>query len=250
MIRAAIIDDEKHSIDRLKKLLHENAAETVEVIAEASSVDDGIDCIRSFTPDLVFLDVQLHEKTGFDLLGQLAERNFEVIFTTGYEKYAVRAFRFSAVDYLLKPVEVPDLMHALQKVTSVQQRKETADKLDALLYNVRNIHGAAKRIGIPVSDGLVFTPVSDIVRCESHVNYTTIFLKNKQHLLVAKTLKEFEELLGDYDFFRVHNSHLVNLAYVKRFNRGKGGYVTMTDDSVIEVSTRRKDHFLKKLENR
>ena len=249
MIKALIIDDETHCVQRLQRLVEENAADHVAIIGNATSVENGIASIRQFDPDLVFLDVQLHDQSGFDLLEQLGEKNFGVIFTTAYEKYAVRAFRFSALDYLLKPIDAEDLVRAIQKVSAAHLQKDTADKLDALLHNFRNVHGSAKRIAVPVSSGLEFITVGDIIRCESSINYTTIFLQNKQQLLVAKTLKEFDELLGDYNFFRVHNSHLVNLSYIKNFNKGKGGYVTMTDGAVVEVSTRRKDQFLKRLGN-
>ncbi len=169
---------------------------------------------------------------------------FEVIFTTAYEKYAVQAFKFSAIDYLLKPVEPADLQAAVQKAIEKKSNSDTSKKIDVLLHNVQ---GASKKICVPVINGFIFLQVSDIVHCQSEVNYTNIFLKDKQKILVSRTLKEFEELLTDYSFFRIHNSHLINLNYIKSYNRGKGGYVTMTDSTQIEVSTRRRDEFLKLL---
>jgi two-component system LytT family response regulator len=219
----------------------------VQVIGAYRSVEDGVKAIRELEPALIFLDVEIQDKRGFDLLQQLNERSFAVIFTTAYQQYAVQAFKFSALDYLLKPIDPDDLMQAIQKLKEKKSQDEMAAKLDALFYNLKSMQGTTKKIGVPTVKGLSFTDVSDIVRCQSDINYTTIFLKDKQKIIVAKTLKEFEELLSGYNFYRVHNSHLINLSYVKSYNKGKGGFITMTDNSVIEVSTRRKDEFLKKL---
>lgn len=247
MITAIIIDDEQHCIDRLSRLLQQNFASTIQLARACHDVEEGLSVIPKIAPDVIFLDVQLRNKTGFELLQQLGRADFKVIFTTAYDQYAVQAFKFSALDYLLKPVDPDDLARAVAKLTDQKERNETAAKLEVLLYNLKNIQGASKRICVPVSGGMVFLQVSDIVRCQSDVNYTYLFLHNGQKLLVAKTLKEFEELLSAYGFFRIHNSHLVNLAYVKSYNKGKGGYVTMTDNSTIEVSTRRKESFLNRL---
>jgi two-component system LytT family response regulator len=191
--------------------------------------------------------LEIHERTGFDLLKQVEKINFEVIFTTAYDKYAVQAFKFSAIDYLLKPIDSGDLNDAINKVQNKVAKNDTAAKLDTLFHNLNNMQGAVKKICVPVVSGLVFLDISEIIRCESDINYTTIYLKDKQKLVVAKTLKEFEEMLSEYSFFRIHNSHLINLAYVKSYNRGKGGSVILVDGTEVEVSTRRKDNFLKKM---
>ncbi|MEP7319074.1 MAG: LytTR family DNA-binding domain-containing protein [Panacibacter sp.] len=247
MIRTIIVDDEQHCIDRLSGLLAQHCSSTIHLMDVFKTVEDGLNAIKKLQPDLVFLDVQIHDKTGFDLLKQLDEINFEVIFTTAHEKYAVQAFKFSAIDFLLKPVDADDLKQSVSKLTEKISKEESSKKMEVLFHNLKNMQGVSKRICVPVMTGLVFLQVNDIIRCESDINYTTIFLKDKQKLLVAKTLKEFEEMLTDYQFFRVHNSHLINLSYVKSYNKGKGGSVSMTDNSEIEVSTRRKDEFLKKL---
>ncbi len=247
MIRAIIIDDEQHCIDRLEQLIENNCCNSIKLLGSYQSVEEGLKAIKEEKPALVFLDVEIKDKTGFDLLKQLPEINFEVIFTTAHDKYAVQAFKFSAIDYLLKPVEADELLLAIKKLNEKFSQKEISQKFDTLFYNLKNIKGSSKRICVPVLSGLVFIQVDDIIRCESNINYTTLFLKDKQKLLVAKTLKEFEEMLGDYNFYRIHNSHLINLAYIKTYNKGKGGSVTMEDGSEIEVSTRRKDDFLKKL---
>jgi two-component system, LytTR family, response regulator len=248
MIRAIIIDDEQHCIDRLQTLLQEQEKHRVLLMGNFSNVQDGVIAVRQLQPHLVFLDVQIHEKTGFDLLKETSPVNFEVIFTTAYEKFAVQAFKFSAVDYLLKPIDGNELHDAITKAAEKISKNETAGKLDALFHNLKNIQGVSKKICVPVVTGFVFIDVADIIRCESDVNYTTIYMKGKQKLVVAKTLKEFEELLTEYNFFRVHNSHLINLAFIQSYNKGKGGFVTLTDNSQIEVSTRRKDDFLKAIQ--
>lgn len=247
MITAIIIDDEQHCINRLTNLLSDCCADNVKLCGAFQSVEEGLQAIKQLNPQLIFLDVEIHDKTGFDLLKQLPETNFEVIFTTAYDKYAVQAFKFSAIDYLLKPIDADELHAAIKKLNEKVYQKDITQKLDTLFYNLKSIPGSSKRICVPVLSGLVFIQTDDIIRCESSVNYTTLFLKNKQKLLVAKTLKEFEELLHDYNFYRIHNSHLINLAYIKMYNKGKGGSVTMEDGTEIEVSTRRKDEFLKKL---
>lgn len=247
MIKAIIIDDEQHCIDRLSRLLQEQFPKTVYLAGSFQTIEAGLLAIERIKPNLVFLDVQIHGETGFDLLNQLEQVDFEVIFTTAYEKYAVHAFKFSAVDYLLKPVDGDDLEQAVNKVTEKKAKEDDYSKVHMLLQNLKYIGNASRRICIPVMHGLELIQVSDIIHCQSNINYTTIFMKDKEKLVVAKTLKEFEELLNDYNFFRVHNSHLINLSFIKNYNKGKGGYLTMTDNTVIEVSTRRKESLLKKL---
>jgi len=247
MITAIIIDDEQHCIERLQHLLATHCRDQVQLIAMYSSVEEGLAGLKTEQPDLLFLDVQIKDSTGFELLKQVKKISFEVIFTTAFEKYALQAFKFSAIDYLLKPVDADDLVAAVEKVRNKTSREELSGKMDVLFHNLRNMQGLSKRISVPSISGFSFLQVSDIIRCQSDINYTTIYLKDKQKITVAKTLKEFEELLTEYNFFRVHNSHLINLAYIKSYNKGKGGFVSMTDNTDIEVSTRRKEEFLRKL---
>lgn len=247
MIRTIIIDDEEHCIDRLNRLLLDYCKPSVELLGSFQTVKDGLEAIAALHPDLVFLDIRIHDKTGFDLLRQIGEVNFEVIFTTAFEKYAIQAFKFSAVDYLLKPVNRDDLLQAVQRVEQKVAKGEMAKKLEVLLHNLKDIQGQSKKISIPTVNGLVFVTINDIIRCQSNINYTTIILKDNQKMTVAKTLKEFESLLAPYNFFRVHSSHLINLACIRSYQKGKGGSVLMSDHSEIEVSTRRRDALLKKL---
>jgi len=246
MIKAIIIDDEMHCIKRLEFMLAD-VKDIVEICGAFQSVETGIKAIKEIKPDLIFLDVEINNETGFDLLKKVPAINFEVIFTTAYDKYAVQAFKFSALDYLLKPVEENELMQALNKLHEKIASKQTAKKFESLFHNLNATNNTSKKICVPVVNGIEFITVNKILRCESDINYTTIFMLNKQKLTVAKTLKEFEELLSDYNFYRVHNSHLINLAYIKHYNKGHGSFVTMEDGSEIEVSVRRKDEFLKKL---
>jgi two-component system, LytTR family, response regulator len=247
MLKAIIIEDEQHCIDRLHGLLTETASSSIHLLNSCQTVEDGLKAVKKLQPDVVFLDVQINERTGFDLLMELKEINFEVIFTTAYERYAVQAFKFSAVDYLLKPVDINDLKEAIKRLNDKISKKEIVGKLDVLLHNLKDIQGASKKISVPTINGFSFLAINDIIRCQSDVNYTTIYLKENQKLTVAKTLKEFEELLTEYSFYRIHNSHLINLAYIKSYNKGKGGYVSMIDNTEVEVSTRRKEDFLKRL---
>jgi two-component system, LytTR family, response regulator len=247
MLRAVIIEDEQHCIDRLRSQLTEVASSSIHLLDSYQTIEEGLHAIRKLQPDVVFLDVQIQERTGFDLLIELKEINFEVIFTTAYERYAVQAFKFSAVDYLLKPVDINDLKEAISRLNDKISKKEMLGKLNVLLHNLKDMQGASKKISVPTINGFSFLAVNDIIRCQSDVNYTTIYLKENHKLTVAKTLKEFEELLTEYNFYRIHNSHLINLAYIKSYNKGKGGYVSMIDNSEVEVSTRRKEDFLKRL---
>jgi Response regulator of the LytR/AlgR family len=249
MINALVIDDERHAIDRLCGLIQQRCAHLVQVAGTALNVQEGIAAIDRLLPDLVFLDVHLHHVTGFDLLNRVDRQNkpFDVIFTTAYSEYAVQAFKFSAIDYLLKPIDADDLEQAVNKVAHKNEKAGADLQLAALMHNLQALQSANRRLCIPVANGLEFVHISDIVRCESEINYTHIFMTDRRKLLIPKTLKEFEDMLSPYDFYRVHNSHLVNLRYVKSYTRGKGGYITMHDNTTIGVSTRRKDDFLKRL---
>ncbi|HVZ97260.1 MAG TPA: LytTR family DNA-binding domain-containing protein [Chitinophagaceae bacterium] len=247
MTKVVIIDDELHCINRLHKLLMPAYGNMLTICGTAQTIEEAARLITIEQPDLVFLDVQIHDKTGFDLLRGLRSINFAIIFTTAYENFAIQAIKFSAIDYLLKPVDEDDLNNALLKFMDNAKQKTAVEKIDALLVNTQAGNIAPKKIIVPTVSGFEFMDVADIVRCNSDINYTTIYLKNKQKMVVAKTLKEFESMLSPYSFFRIHNSHLVNLAYIKSYNKGKGGSVLLTDGTELEVSSRRKDEFLKKL---
>jgi two-component system LytT family response regulator len=241
-----IVDDEKPQQEILTNMLAKGFP-TYRLDAICSSVDEGLKKIKTIKPDLVFLDVQMPPKTGFDLLSALDQINFEVIFTTSFEHFAIKAFKFSAIDYLLKPFGEEDLAIALKKFEAKNAVQNSLKNVQNLLTNI-NINTSDKaRIALPTMSGFVFAQVNDIIRCESDNNYTTFYFEDKTHLMVSKTLKDCEELLQDYNFFRVHASHLINMRYIKEYIKGDGGQVKMSDNSYVDVSRRKKDEFLQQL---
>lgn len=248
-IKAIIVDDEQHCIDALQTMLQKKCPE-VTVLGGVNSVKEAKDLINETQPDLVFLDVEMPHQNGFELLKLFDKINFDVIFTTAYEQYALKAIKFNALDYLLKPFSVKELQDAVQKCIqrrSGQPSPESASSpLEVFLQNMKTLHQTHKKIALPTINGLVFMPVQNIVRCESTGNYTRIFFTDKKNLMVSRPLKEFEELLTDVDFFRVHNSHLINLQQMQSYIQGEGGFALMSDGTQVEVSRRRKADFLKK----
>jgi two-component system LytT family response regulator len=248
MLKTIIIDDEQHCVDRISKLLSKYN-NSIDLVGTCTTVDDAKTMIESEQPDIIFLDVHLHEKTGFDLLKQLSNINFEIVFTTAYDSYAVDAFKFSALDYLLKPIDEDDFYLTIEKIKKKTSLKDVSKKVGVLIHNLEDRNQHLKKIGISTLEGLTIVEITNIIRCQSDINYTHIFLKGNRKMTVAKTLKHFENLLEQYNFFRIHNSHLINLSFVEKYIKGKGGYVLMSDKTHIEVAVRRKDVFLKKLSN-
>ncbi|MBE7172643.1 MAG: response regulator transcription factor [Williamsia sp.] len=255
MIKAIIVDDEQHCLDRLSNLLAAHCAEAIYVMGTYRSVVEGVEAIGKLRPELIFLDVELRNQTAFDLLEKVKETskqiNFDIIFTTAHAEYAVQAFKLNAIDYLMKRIDPEDLIAAVEKLTRKKSQEERTRQLEAVTEYFKSPPGVLKRIAVPTSTGLTVLSLSDIIRCESCGSYTRFHIRDKpkesKTLMVAKTLGDYEELLSAYSFFRVHNSDLINLAFVKDYNKGKGGFVIMTDGSKIDVSTRRKNEFLKKL---
>lgn len=245
MIKAIIIDDEQHCIDRLTSLLLNHHAAIIHLLPAASSVKEGIRAIKEHQPDLIFLDVQINDRTGFDLLRECGPVNFKIIFTTAFDRFAIQAIKFSAIGYLLKPIDEDDLAEALDKISETSV--ENTSLMAGVIENNINQPVKKKKITIPTGNELLFLNIQEIIRCHSDINYTTIYKSDHRKIVVAKTLKEFEELLADQDFFRIHNSDLINLAFIKSYNKGKGGSVVLQDGTELEVSTRRKEDFLKKM---
>lgn len=246
MIRSLIIDDEPACIHHLSALIEEKVGDRVHLMGHCSSAEEGLQAIDRYRPDLVFLDIELgNNTTGFDVLKALRDFHPHIIFTTAFEKYAIQAFRVSAVDYLLKPLDGDELVAAVRKYEERTPGIRTNEKLELLLSNLYHTN---KRICVPVVNGIVILNVSDIIYCEADSNYTTIFLNDQQKITVAKTLKEFDEMLNGFNFFRIHQSLLVNLSYIRTYNKGKGGSVVLKGGQELEVSTRRKEDFLKRLD--
>jgi two-component system LytT family response regulator len=210
------------------------------------NVAEGIEAINRLKPDVVFLDIQMQRETGFDLLTRLKQIDFELIFTTAYSEYAIKAFKFSAIDYLLKPIDVPELQAAIEKVSKKRENNISA-RIEHLIHNLKPASSQKFKIALPSSDGLVFVKVEEILYCEAESNYTQIHLVNGAKHLVSRTLKEYEDLLSDQDFFRIHNSYIINLNLIKNYVRGEGGYVVMTNGKSLDVSKRKKESFLSRL---
>jgi len=240
MIKALIIDDEKSSRDTLRGFV-ENYCKDIQIIDEADSAEQGIEQIKQLRPQLIFLDIELPLGSGFDLLEACRDANFDVIFTTAHDKYALQAIKACALDYLLKPISATDLVKAVDKVRQRNQSGTATQQIGAFVENISNLNKQLSNIVLPTLDGFIVVKVSDIIRCEAEKNYTNFIFSNHEKILVSKTLKEFEELLHDMDFIRVHQSHLINAAHVQRYIKGSGGYVKMSDDSIIEVSRRKKE---------
>lgn len=236
MLKAIIIDD---SIEARKALVTEieDCCPEIELIGQAEGVVSGAKLIRSMNPDLIFLDIQMNDGSGFDLLELIGNITFKVIFTTASDEYAVKAFKYSAVDYLLKPIDPDELVSAVKKA----ERGNQKENLNLLMENAKNTNKPVRKLALNTLDKLHIVNISDIVRCESDVNYTQFFFSNGNKLLVTKTLKDFEDLLSEHQFIRVHQSHLVNVNFIKEFVKGDGGYLVMTDKTSVPVSTRKRN---------
>lgn len=243
MLRAIIIDDEKKARNNLLNMLNEYCSD-VEVLGDEGTISGGIRAIEKIDPDLVFLDVEMQNETGFDLLEKIDDPNFELIFITAHHEYAIKAFKFSAIDYLLKPINIDELVSAVDKVKEKKTTSVSKEKYDVLMENIKDSHASFERIALPTSEGLTFVELNELIRCESTANYTFFFLTSGKKILVSKTIKFYDELLSDHKFYRVHQSHLINLMHIKKYVKGEGGYIIMSDDSMVIVSRRRKESFL------
>ena len=245
-IKAIIVDDELGARESLSKMIEKNCKQ-IEIVAKADSMKAAYDTITALNPDLVFLDIEMPNGNAFDLLEKFKQINFNIIFTTAYDHYAIKAIKFSAVDYLLKPIDPEELVTAVERLENKLGQKTELDKqFKTLLSNVRP-ENKLKKVGIPDGDGLVFINLSDIIRCDSDGNYTYFLLTSGKKIIASRTLGEYENLFSDESFFRVHRSHLINLEHVKKYIKGEGGYVIMSDNSQVEVSRRNKNDFLEKL---
>ncbi|MDO8999209.1 MAG: LytTR family DNA-binding domain-containing protein [Bacteroidota bacterium] len=246
MIKALIVDDEEKSRVTLNSLLTMYCP-TVEVIDLCDSVNSALISIANQKPDLVFLDVEMPFHNGFTLLEKIKNPKFEVIFTTAYDHYAIKAIKYSALDYLLKPIDSDDLKAAIAKVEGYKPSSAISDsKFELLLSNLK-VKGNNAKIAVPTFEGLQMVNAADIIKCSADESYTHITLINNTKITVSRLLKEYEELLSDLNFFRVHNSSLINLAHVTKYIKGEGGYVVMSDGSSVEVSRRKKNELLSKL---
>jgi two-component system LytT family response regulator len=244
--KAVIVDDELGARESLSKMLEKNC-KNIQVVAKADNMMNAFIEITNHQPDLVFLDIEMPNGNAFDLLEKFKEINFNIIFVTAYDHYAIKAIKFSAIDYILKPVDPEELVKAVSRFESQHENKTSLDKkFKTLLSNVKP-ENKLKKVGIPDGDGLVFINLADIIRCDSDGNYTYFLLTSGKKIIVSRTLGEYEQMFAEDNFFRVHRSHLINLEHVKKYIKGEGGYVIMSDNSQVEVSRRNKNEFLEKL---
>lgn len=245
MLKCIIVDDELRSRESLSQLLSTFCPD-VEVCALCKDVQEGLDAIGFHKPNVVFLDVQMKKETGFDLLAKVTNINFEIIFTTAHSEYAIKAIRFSAIDYLLKPIDIQDLQNAVDNVRK-KQNDNIPDRLQQLLLNLKAGNSENLKLALPTSAGLTFIKIFDILYCKASGNYTEIFMKDGKKHLVSRQLKEYDEMLVEHNFFRIHHSSLINLNYVQDYIKGDGGYVIMSDNTSLDVSRRKKEDFLESI---
>lgn len=248
MIKAVIVDDEPYCCDVLSTLL-ERYCPDVTVHAVCYSAEEAIRVLSTDQVQLLFLDIEMPHMNGFAMLEKLPRIDFELIFTTSYDQYAIKAFRFSALDYLLKPIDREELQMAVRKATQRLQYP-LPQQLEILLQKLYQPPSLVSRIALPTMEGLQLIPVDTIISCASSSNYTILSLKDNQKLTVSRTLKEIEEMLEEYGFLRVHHSYLVNLNEIRKYIKGEGGNLIMSDGTSIDVSRSKKEVLLKKLQPR
>jgi len=245
-IRAIIIDDEEDGREALH--MATKYCPEIEVVAICGSALAGLSAISEKKPDLVFLDIQMPHMSGFEMLQQLETIDFQVVFVTAYDQYAIKAIKFSALDYLLKPIDIEELQAAVKKICAIDTSDPIDYQLQAMYKNISQNKGALKKFAVPTLESLVFLNVEEIIYCQAERNYTTIYLREKKNIVVSKSLGDFEELLSGSGFYRIHHSFLVNMDHIQEYVKGDGGYVKLTDGHHADVSRRKKEQFLKQLQ--
>ena len=244
-LKAIIVEDEEASRITLKNYLTKYCT-NVEILEMADSVKTGLAAINKHNPDVVFLDIEMPYGNAFDLLESLDDISFEIIFVTAYRDYAIKALNLSAAYYILKPIDIDELVSAVEKITERKKEGEDIFHTKILMDNIKSNAIQHKKIVLPQMDGFEVVNVNEIIRAEANDNYTNFYLVDGKKFLVSKTLKHFDELLSDFDFIRTHKSHLVNLQYITNYVKGKGGQVRMSDDSYVDVSSTRKKELLER----
>jgi two-component system LytT family response regulator len=242
ILKAILIDDELSSLQNLRQKLEEFCPE-VRVVAAVAKPEEGLMLIRHHKPDVIFLDIEMPKMNGFRMLEELGGTDAEIVFITAYNSYAIEAIRISAFDYMVKPVSIDDLQQCVSRLITEKNRR-TTERLHVLRNALDDNNSQDNKIAVPTHEGLEFIVIKQIVRIESNAAYSRIYFLGGPSLLVTKLLKDFEELLAPYRFFRVHNSHLVNMAYIRKYIRGEGGQVVMENGDVVDVARRKKEDFL------
>lgn len=245
-ISALIVDDEKNGRENLAGLIQSHCPQ-IRVVGEARSVEQAIAGIQEHQPQLIFLDIEMPGGNGFQLLEHFKDFPFEVIFVTAYDNYAIRAIRFSASDYILKPINLNELIAAVDKVSLRIRNRSENERIRQLYLNT--MHPANPKIGLPTGERVEFVEVKSIIRCQGESNYTHIYFSDRKPLLTAKSLIEFEELLAEYNFIRVHKTHLVNLNQVTSFTKNDGGVLFLSNGDSVAISRRRKEFVLEQLKS-
>ena len=246
MKKVLVIDDENRTRDLIAKMINSFGLDIVAIPA-GESVASGIKAIEKHRPDIVFLDIQMPDGTGFDLLRSIPNKSFEVIFITAHEEFAIKAIKFSALDYILKPVDADELKNALEKALNSIGSKKEESQFDALQLNIQQ--NQKRRLVLKTQESVHVIELDNIIRCEADRNYTSFYLVGGKKILVSKTLKDYETLLSGHNFLRVQQSHLINLDYVARYDKGNGGSVVMKDESEVPLSPAKRDIFFKILDN-
>jgi two-component system, LytTR family, response regulator len=242
MIRCVLIDDESNSLEVMEWLLKKYCPQ-VHIEAMCQAATEGIEAINKYKPDLVFLDIEMPHMNGFDMLEQFDKLSFDVVFCTAYDQFAIKAFKYSALNYLLKPIDPEDLKETIRRVEE-KKAIPAKEQIDLLLQHLRQTTTpAVQRVALTTNDGMLFVSTADILYCEAESNYTTVVLKSKK-ILVSKTLKEIDEALSGPDFYRIHHSFLINLNHVQKFVRGDGGYVMMNDGKSVSISRSKRQEFM------
>lgn len=246
MIKTVLIDDEIDGIKVLERLL-ETFCPEISVVGKADGVEPGLMMIQLAKPDLVFLDIEMIHGNAFDLLNQLKAIDFQVVFVTAFDSYALKAFKYNAVDYLVKPVKIDDLITAVKKVRQKIDSNAVMGQMKEIMAGVEAIHLSQQKMAIPTLTGLIFVAAKDILRFEAKGSYTAIHFDNGNEILATKQIKEYENVLPDAVFCRIHKSHIINICKIREYQKGKGGRLVMEDGTSIEVSSRRREEFLKRI---
>ncbi len=244
-----IVDDELKSRENLRILL-QDFCEDVSVMALCANIAEATSALKHNRVDLVFLDIQMQRESGFDLFAQIEAPTFDVVFTTAHAEYAIKAFKFSALDYLLKPIDIAELNACIERARLKKLAQSSSAPLpdprfEQFILNLKSTQSQHYKLALPTNTGLIFVKVSDILYCEASSNYTILYFADGKKQIVTRTLKEYEDLLTDCDFFRIHNSYLVNMNCVKQYIRGEGGQIVLSNNQVLDVSKRRKETFLR-----
>jgi len=242
-LKAILVDDEQDSRDILSNYLSKYCP-TVQLLEKCSEIKSGMQAIENHNPDIVFLDIEMPYGNGFDLLSQLDEVNFETVFVTAYDNYAIRALNQSAAYYILKPIDIDELVNAVAKITQERTSSDYTQHAKILLENIKTSVSEPVRVMLPTLEGFEIVKTTDIIYCEAVDNFTKFHLIDNRSLLICRTLKYFEETLAGKQFVRIHRSHMINLSYVVRYTKGKGGYVTLENQIQLEVAPKKKADFI------